>query len=129
MDVGDPSNMERLRHFLGDAESLQQTLAVTSVSDADIEITIKRHFKECGFAICPHTATAVHCLNNMADDARDAAEWIVVATAHPAKFEGIVEPLIGETVALPVELQQLLARAASSERIEPDVASLAAALR
>ncbi len=128
MDVGDPSNMERLRRLLGDAESLRQTLSVISVSDAEIEATIRQLHTTSGMAICPHTATAVHTYNAMPDSDRRGADWICVATAHPAKFESIVEPLIGVTVPLPEELALLLSRPASSQLIGPEVASLAAAL-
>jgi threonine synthase len=38
---------------------------------------------------------------------KDAAA-IVVSTAHPAKFDTIVEPLIGKTVEVPQNLAKLL---------------------
>ena len=34
--------------------------------------------------------------------------WVVVATAHPAKFNEIVEPIIGQPVAVPESLERLL---------------------
>jgi threonine synthase len=42
--------------------------------------------------------------------AGDRRAWAVAATAHPAKFESIVEPLIGRAVPLPPALADLLAR-------------------
>ncbi len=110
MDVGDPSNMERLRHMLGDAEVLRERLGVLAVEDANIEAAIRRDFEEFGFATCPHTATATHTWRQLDAAQRDAHDWIVVATAHPAKFETIVEPLIGTTVPLPQELADILDR-------------------
>ena len=41
MDVGDPSNMERLRALLGDADVLRERLGVLSVEDAEIEAEIE----------------------------------------------------------------------------------------
>jgi threonine synthase len=51
-----------------------------------------------------------------------------VSTAHAAKFESVVEPLIGETVPLPAALAEILHRPSSETRIEPTLAALASAL-
>ena len=129
MDVGDPSNMERLRSLIGEADVLREHIGVSSVSDRQIEETIKKDFEEFGIAICPHTATASHTWRELDDDLAAAHDWILVATAHPAKFETIVEPLIGETVALPPELEDILSRPTRSMAIKPDLESLAAAMQ
>jgi threonine synthase len=55
-------------------------------------------------------------------------DWILVATAHPAKFETIVEPLIGATVPLPDGLAEILARPSRSVSIEPELTALDRAL-
>jgi threonine synthase len=52
----------------------------------------------------------------------------VVATAHPAKFDEIVEPLIAKTVELPQRLAELLARPNRVTEIEADVIGLIAEL-
>jgi len=129
MDVGDPSNMERLRKLVGDADVLRDRMAVASGSDESIRAAIRQDFKEFGFATCPHTATATHVWRNLPTDVAEQSDWILVATAHPAKFETIVEPLIGEAIALPAELAAILSREAHSVSIEPDIKSLAAALQ
>jgi threonine synthase len=128
MDVGDPSNMERLRHLVGEAEVLSEQLGVLSVDDWQIEASIKRDFAEFGFATCPHTATATHTWRQLDENLVDSHDWIIVATAHPAKFETIVEPLIGETVPVPPELSELLSRSARATTIEPTLAALAKVL-
>ena len=128
MDVGDPSNMERLRKLLGEADILREQLGVLSVSDADIEAAIRQDFSEFGFATCPHTATATHTWRQLDNALSHAHDWILVATAHPAKFETIVEPIIGETVPLPQELEEILGRPAQAITIEADLDSLATAI-
>jgi threonine synthase len=129
MDVGDPSNMERLRKLLGEADVLRDQIGVLSVTDEQIEAAIRDDFAELGTVNCPHTATATHTWRQLDATLRNEHDWIVVATAHPAKFETIVEPIIGEPVALPAGLAELLARPAHALAIEPDVDSLAAALQ
>lgn len=128
MDVGDPSNMERLRHLVGDADVLREQLGVLSVTDAQIETAIRQDFEDFGFATCPHTATATHTWRQLDADLAAAHDWILVATAHPAKFETIVEPLIGQAVPVPPELEELLSRPANSVAIEPTLESLATVL-
>jgi len=128
MDVGDPSNMERLRKLIGEADVLREQLGVASVSDDEIKLAMQQDFAEFGFATCPHTATASHTWRQLEPGLAEQHDWILVATAHPAKFETIVEPLIGESVPLPPELAEILSRPAHSVSIGPDLASLAAAL-
>jgi threonine synthase len=128
MDVGNPSNMERLRYLVGEANVLREQLGVLSVNDEQIEESIRKDFAEFGFATCPHTATATHTWRQLDADVADAHDWILVATAHPAKFETIVEPLIGADVPVPPELEALLSRPTSAISIEPTLASLGTVL-
>ncbi len=128
MDVGDPSNMERLRKLLGEADVLREQLGVLSVSDKEIEAAMRQDFLDFGFATCPHTATATHTWRQLDDELAVAHDWILVGTAHPAKFETIVEPIIGETVPLPAELEEILARPAKAISINADLESLASAI-
>ena len=128
MDVGDPSNMERLRALVGDADVLREHLGVLSVTDEQIKAAIRRDFAEFGFATCPHTATASHTWRQLDGELANAHDWILVGTAHPAKFETIVEPIIGETVPLPPELEEILSRPAHAFSIKADLESLAAAI-
>ncbi len=128
MDVGDPSNMERLRKLLGEAEVLRERIGVATVNDEEIRSAIREDFEEFGIATCPHTATATYTWRQLDPDLVDSHDWILVATAHPAKFETIVEPLIGSTIALPPELEAILSRPARAVSIEANLASLAHAL-
>ena len=54
MDVGNPSNMERLRSMLGEADVLRERLGVLAVEDPEIEAAIRRDYADFGFATCPH---------------------------------------------------------------------------
>jgi threonine synthase len=128
MDVGDPSNMERLRHLVGEADVLREKLGVLAVTDDLIEAGIRRDFEEFGFATCPHTATATHTWRNLDEDLRRGHDWILVATAHPAKFETIVEPLIGNVLELPPELTEILSRPSRSVAIDAAPEALASAM-
>ena len=114
MDVGAPSNFERLSWLYPDAAQLRREFAATAVDDATIRQTIHDRHHRFGEVLCPHTATAAHLLGRMRTDG-DEGSWAIVATAHPAKFEGVVEPLIGAEVPVPTSLAELLDRPAHAE--------------
>ena len=76
-----------------------------------------------GTLICPHTATATRVLARLRARG-DNRDYAVVATAHPAKFEQVIEPLIGAPVEVPPPLQMLLDRPARSEPLAADYAAL-----
>jgi threonine synthase len=121
MDVGDPSNVERLRYWHPDPAKV---LSADSVDDDAIRETIRRVFAERGVAVCPHTACGLQVLRRM----NPAGTWLVAATAHPAKFETVVEPLIGRTVEPPPALKDLLARPSHAEPLAASTEALLAAL-
>ncbi len=64
----------------------------------------------------------------MDETTRNSTHWILVATAHPSKFETIVEPLIGQEVPLPRELADILSRPSRSKDIAPTLDALSAAM-
>lgn len=45
----------------------------------------------------------------------DTRPWAVVATAHPPKFETVIEPLLGQGLSLPPSLVESLARPARAD--------------
>ena len=127
MDVGAPSNVERLLHRFA---TLKGVVEGDWVSDDAIRGAIARTFLERGVAICPHTACGIEVLQRMRarGEAHTGSPWIVAATAHPAKFETIVEPLIGRLLAPPPELAELLARPSHAQAIAPTLDALAVQL-
>ena len=77
---------------------------------------------------CPHTATAAEVYARLPETERSAGPWVIVATAHPAKFNEIVEPLIGKTLDVPESLDRLLRLPRHVLDLPPTLPSLAAAL-
>lgn len=129
MDVGAPSNFERLHWtFASNNSALRRALHAECVDDDAIRRSIAGYARECGEVFCPHTATAM-CLLDRLREAGDTVPWTVVATAHPAKFENVVEPLVGRHVPVPPSLAAMLRRPASAEPISAEDAALQQWLR
>lgn len=122
MDVGSPSNFERLRWMYPEDSLLRASFSAITTSDEQIREAIVRHHGQTGRVICPHTATALHALLSSPRNPADA--WAIVATAHAAKFEAVVEPLVREPVPVPPMLAALLARPSHAEGLQPDYGHL-----
>lgn len=120
MDVGDPSNMERLRALYPDFEALKAGAAAYSVGDEELRAQIKRRWERSGYLICPHTAAA----DRVYEERLAGRAAIVIATAHPAKFETVVEPLIGSAAPVPPALRALLEAPSVYETIAPELSAL-----
>jgi threonine synthase len=128
MDVGNPSNMERLRSLHPDFEELQAQIGASSVDDIEIRATIRRDSHELGQVWCPHTATAAKVFRRLLARGQ-RGDWVVVSTAHPAKFNDIVEPQIGRTVDIPLSLARLLSLPRQEKELEPTLDALRAELQ
>ncbi len=128
MDVGDPSNLERLRALYPDVASMRSALSAVVVDDAATRARVRADFVRYRRIWCPHTAVAAEAYARLAPGQRTRGRWLIVATAHPAKFREIIEPLIGEKVAIPENLSRLFDRASSAIEIEADLEALKRAL-
>jgi threonine synthase len=124
MDVGNPSNLERLRSLYPDLAQLRATISADVVTDEQIRARIRAGFKEYGQVWCPHTATAAEVYARFSPARRQNGRWVVVATAHPAKFREIVEPLIGRSVEMPQSLARLFDLPAQVQEIAADLDAL-----
>ena len=122
MDVGNPSNMERLGALFSTHDEFINKLRIESVDDATIQETIRNGESRWGRVFDPHTACAVHVRETLG-----GRHWILAATAHPAKFETVVEPLVGHPVEVPPALADILAKPAHKTTIDPTLEALRAA--
>jgi threonine synthase len=129
MDVGNPSNMERLRALYPELSDIRSAVTACSVDDEAIRVRIRAGYQELGQVWCPHTATAAEAYARLPAERRQSGRWVLVATAHPAKFRETVEPLIGREVAVPESLAKLFARPTQCTEIDAELASLRDALR
>jgi threonine synthase len=123
MDVGDPSNMERLRNLFPDFGDLRSAVSAYPVDDEAIRGQIAGDYERFGEIWCPHTATGFHAYDGLAPAERRASAWCVSAT-----FETIVEPVVGRAVDVPASLAAILRLPAKSIPLAPRLEALRPAL-
>lgn len=127
MDVGAPSNLERLRHWWPTPALLKADVSAQWVDDATIRKTIGTQWRATGTAVCPHTACGLAVRDRLRAQGH-ARPLLVAATAHPAKFESIVEPIVGVRVEPPPALERLLKKPSFAKPLSPTLEALRAAL-
>jgi threonine synthase len=128
MDVGNPSNFERLLALHPAVEEMRGAVSAMSIDDDAIRARIRADRVAYGQTWCPHTATAAETWTRLPADRRERGRWVIVSTAHPAKFRETVEPLIGASVEVPENLRALYERPANFGEIDPTLTALRRAL-
>jgi threonine synthase len=130
MDVGHPSNFERMAWLYGDdVEAMRRDIAGVRYADDDVRDTIKRVYETTGYLLDPHSAIGYMGLKTYLGQAGQIGQGIFLATAHPAKFREIVEPIIGRGVQTPAPLAEAMARPRHILRMDASLEAVAEALR
>ena len=120
MDVGNPSNLERLQWlFGGDVPAMRELISSRPHSDAEVRHAIAELHHRFDYVADPHTAIA------FLGTRHDQQRTLFLSTAHPAKFREVVEPVVKETVQLPAALADTLMRPKAALHIGPHLAELA----
>jgi threonine synthase len=124
MDVGNPSNLERILHLYGgDLGRLRGDVGGRSVSDQETLNCICRVFHETGYVLDPHSAVGFAALEAELV-LRPEVTGILLATAHPAKFAEVVEPVLGRSLPIPPELARCLEGERKVIPLDPDSEAL-----
>jgi threonine synthase len=126
MDVGNPSNLERLRWLFGDdLPAMRSVITAEPRTDDEVRRAIATLHDRFGYVADPHTAIAylgtTDAGRRTTDEPGDIA---LLSTAHPAKFREVVEPVINEAVQLPEALAATLVREKVADRIAPVLGEL-----
>jgi threonine synthase len=116
MDVGDPSNFARLLALHGGStEALRQNVVGVAVSDEETRATIRAVHGRAGYVLDPHTAVAYAAAGAPAAGPPGAS--VVLATAHPAKFGGVIREELGFEPALPERYRDWASRPVLAEAL------------
>jgi threonine synthase len=109
MDVGDPSNFERLKSiFGGDLFLMREEIEGIFVTDEETRETLRRVHGETGMFLDPHTALGVRAAEKCLESGTVKGPVVTLATAHPGKFLEVVEEATGLRPPLPERLLKVL---------------------
>jgi threonine synthase len=128
MDVGHPSNLERLQWlFHGDLGAMRAVMTASVHTDDEVRAAIREMHATFGYVADPHTAIGYLGAIEHLRHSRHLGHprHLFLATAHPAKFRETVEPAVGRPVPLPAALADAMARPRQAMRIDPTLEALA----
>ncbi len=95
MDVGNPSNFERMKYIGGSWKNISGLVSAYEFKDHEILTCIERVYDETGYILDPHSATGYLALE------RSKQKGFFIATAHPAKFLDVMPENIRDKIKLP----------------------------
>jgi len=105
MDVGAPSNMERINNLFGsDVSKIKDEISAFAVSDEETKASMQSIYKKHNYIADPHTAVGI----NVAEEKANNETTVVMSTAHPAKFKADVEQILGVSIPLPKQLSDIM---------------------
>lgn len=114
MDVGDPSNFERMLWLCDDSyKSMTSEIKGFSCTDAQILDAIREIYDSYGYVSDPHSAVGYLATRHYSAD----GFWL--STAHAAKFCEVIQQAIGRTPELPSGLADAVER----ERVFTEISS------
>jgi len=127
MDVGIPSNLERLQAMFS-LETLRAMVWATSVTDEETLREISNVHHDTGYVCDPHTAVGLASARRYRKETGEKRPIIVLSTAHPAKFPDIIERALGVLPEVPERLSALIGGPKSVRRMSAELSDLSAIL-
>ncbi len=125
MDVGAPSNLERINClFSDDVVAIKKELTALSISDIATKATMLDTYSKYSYIADPHTAVGIHAASEISTN----VATLVMSTAHPAKFKEDVENVLGIEIPLPKQLSDLIGKQSNKIEMENDFDTLKSVL-
>lgn len=119
MDVGKPSNFERMLNLYGDSvEAMQGDIKGFHYSDEETMACIAEVKDGFGYQLDPHGAIGYLGLQDLQKS--NAIPGVFLETAHPAKFADVIEEHLGVEVPLPPALQELMDKPKEAVQMDPN---------
>jgi threonine synthase len=126
MDVGSPSNFERMMSIFKESWDMTKSLILgQKITDQETIETMKTVKENQGYLLCPHTAVGYLAAQRYLEQHQEENEKVVVlATAHPGKFVEVVQQATGESPQLPPALANLLKKEKQAKLIDNNLQEL-----
>ena len=120
MDVGSPSNWERISHLFGnDYESIKRQISGYSFSDEVTTLAIEQVYGLHQYLLEPHAAIGYLGLKTY-QKSHLPCTGVFLGTAHPAKFTEVLPVELGLKVEIPNQLKQLERKTKKIEELPND---------
>ena len=116
MDVGNPSNFARIIDLYS-YEQICTLISGYSYTDEQIAEAIRRCYAETGYLLDPHGACGYQALEATL---RPGETGVFLETAHPAKFKGTVDQILGADIEIPAKLRAFMAGQKQSIELSKD---------
>lgn len=111
MDVGDPNNISRITALFDEnLESMRACIGAESRTDDDTRAAIANAFARYRYVFDPHGAVAYSVADRYRERHDPGAKFVVLATAHPAKFPEAYGGDLQHVIPLPDQLRGLADR-------------------
>ncbi|MES2286024.1 MAG: threonine synthase [Bacteroidota bacterium] len=124
MDVGDPSNFVRLLElFAHNHKHVKEMISNCCVSDTESAETILEVYKKYNYLLEPHGAVAYKGLQSYLEQ-HPHQKGLILETAHPVKFDDVVQNIIKDTIEVPASVQHLFKLKKESIVIKPEFKEL-----
>lgn len=120
MDVGDPSNFARIYDlYHKNHAAICADISGATYTDEQIAQTLRECKQETGYVCDPHGACGYQALK---DGLLPGEVGVFLETAHPAKFKGVVDEILGTDIEIPAKLQAFMKGTKQSLSLSKDFA-------
>jgi threonine synthase len=131
MDIGVPSNHERLAAFSGEAPVVMRNMVHSAqISDNETLMTMEKALKKYGIYIDPHTAVAMAAAFKINESRgwKGSTHTVILATGHPAREKNLVKIGTGRLIKTPDYLLPLWKKSDPIAVIPPSFAAFEGAI-
>lgn len=109
MDVGNPSNFERMMDiFQNNVDLVRSHIIGKAYTDEESKHAIKEVYEKYGYVIEPHGAVGYCAAKDFIRETNTSERTIILETAHPAKFNDTVQQVLHEDIAIPERLNSFM---------------------
>ncbi len=111
MDVGNPSNFVRIQTLYKDFEMLKKYLSGATYTDLETRNILSEVKEKHHYLMDTHGAIGYLGLKDYLFRTHDLSSiGIFLETAHPSKFNTVIEPIIEKQIEIPLRLQKLMTK-------------------
>jgi threonine synthase len=121
MDVGNPSNFARMLDLYHcDLSEMQKDIVGYRFTDEETSNEMKQVYQQEKYILDPHGAVGLLGLKKFLRESKVNGASVFLETAHPGKFNEVVEDILQQSIELPDRLRSFLVKSKKSIPIRND---------